>query len=102
MCNSIDDGELRLYDDPQNREFLMSVMSGRIPKELIAEAKGGEVHVNMEDHKEEEYKKPKASEGQPFLNWCQSDFFLFSWPLQNVMTFVLIRVEKPILTIEDF
>lgn len=58
---SIDDGDLRGYDDPQNREFLVSVMAGRIPKELINEAKGGEVHVNMEDHKEEEFKKPKAS-----------------------------------------
>ncbi len=57
---SIDDGELRLYDDPSNREFLMSVMSGRIPKELITEARGGEVHVNMEDHKEEEFQKPKV------------------------------------------
>ena len=35
-------------------------MSGRIPRELITEAKGGEVHVNMEDHKEEEFKKPKV------------------------------------------
>ena len=39
----------------------MSVMSGRIPKELIAEARGGEVHVNMEDHKEEEFKRPKVT-----------------------------------------
>ena len=58
---SIDDGDLRGYDDPQNREFLVSVMAGRIPKELINEAKGGEVHVNMEDHKEEEFKKPKVT-----------------------------------------
>ena len=26
----------------------------------ITEAKGGEVHVNMEDHKEEEFKRPKV------------------------------------------
>ena len=35
-------------------------MTGRIPDELIKEAKGGEVHVNMEDHKHEEYVKPKV------------------------------------------
>lgn len=50
-----------MYNDPQNRDFLTSVMSGRIPRELIAEARGGEVHVNMEDHKEEEFKKPKVA-----------------------------------------
>ena len=35
LC-SIDDGDIRGYDDPQNREFLMSVMAGRIPKELVS------------------------------------------------------------------
>lgn len=57
---SVDDGELRAYNDPGNREFLASVMTGRIPQELVREARGGEVHVNMEDHKTEEYVKPKV------------------------------------------
>ena len=57
---SIDDGELRAYTDPENRGFLASVMQGRIPDELVKEARGGEVHVNMEDHKTEEYVKPKV------------------------------------------
>ena len=58
---SIDDGELRPYNDPRNKTFLQSVMTGRIPEELIKEAKGGEVHVNMEDHKSDEYVKPKVN-----------------------------------------
>lgn len=58
---SIDDGELRAYNDQQNRAFLAAVMTGQIPEELIREAKGGEVHVNMEDHKHEEFVKPKVS-----------------------------------------
>jgi len=68
LVYSIDDGDLRGYDDPQNREFLVSVMAGRIPKELINEAKGGEVHVNMEDHKEEEFKKPKVKSNGDMFN----------------------------------
>lgn len=68
LVYSIDDGDLRGYDDPQNREFLVSVMAGRIPKELINEAKGGEVHVNMEDHKEEEFKKPKVNSNGDMFN----------------------------------
>ena len=40
--------------------FLASIMSGTIPTELVREARGGEVHVNMEDHKTEEFVKPKV------------------------------------------
>ena len=38
-------------------------MSGRIPNELVEEAENGEVHVDIEDHKEEEYQKPKGASG---------------------------------------
>ena len=31
--------------------FQASVMRGAIPAELVKEAKGGEVHVDMEDHR---------------------------------------------------
>jgi len=62
---SLDDGDLRKYDDPQNREFLASVMRGSIPPELVKEAKGGQVNVDMEDHREEEFVKPKTT-AKPF------------------------------------
>jgi len=58
-----EDGELRSYKDPANRSFLASVMSGRIPNELVEEAENGEVHVDIEDHKEEEYQKLKGASG---------------------------------------
>ena len=35
---SLDDGDLRRYDDPGNREFLANIMRGSIPTELIREA----------------------------------------------------------------
>ena len=63
---SIDDGDLRPYNDPHNRAFLSSVMTGRIPQELVTMAEGGEVHVDMEDHKEEEFAKPKGAHRQAF------------------------------------
>ena len=59
---SIDDGPLRAYNDQQNREFLNDVMMGRIPRELVREARGGEVMVNMEDHKDRMYEPPKVCE----------------------------------------
>ncbi|XP_037068246.1 NSFL1 cofactor p47-like [Pollicipes pollicipes] len=57
---SVDDGELREYSDPDNQEFLNSVRGGQVPLELIREAQGGEVHLDMEDHRHEDYEKPKA------------------------------------------
>jgi len=57
---SVDDGDIRLYNDPQHREFLQCVMKGQIPPELVKEAKGGEVNVDMEDHRDEEFVKPKV------------------------------------------
>uniref|UniRef100_H2Z6V7 Uncharacterized protein n=1 Tax=Ciona savignyi TaxID=51511 RepID=H2Z6V7_CIOSA len=56
---TVDDGPLRDFNDPNNAEFLQSVKKGQIPRELIRNAHGGEVHVDMEDHRQEEYKAPK-------------------------------------------
>lgn len=66
---SLDDGPLRTYEDPANGEFLQSIRAGEIPKELLNSSRG-EVNLNMEDHRHEEYqliKKPIrafAGEGQ--------------------------------------
>uniref|UniRef100_F6SW03 Uncharacterized protein n=1 Tax=Ciona intestinalis TaxID=7719 RepID=F6SW03_CIOIN len=62
---TVDDGPLRDFNDPQNQEFLQSVKKGQIPQELIRNAKGGEVHVDMEDHREEDY-KPQKKKLKPF------------------------------------
>merc|ERR1711872_1138029 len=62
---SLDDGDIRHYNDPQHREFLAAVLKGQIPDELVKEAKGGEVHVDMEDHRQEEFVKPKVK-AKPF------------------------------------
>ncbi|XP_072046051.1 NSFL1 cofactor p47-like [Amphiura filiformis] len=56
---SIDDGDLRDYKDPKNAALLNSVSRGEIPMELVREAKGGEVNLDMEDHRQEEYVRPK-------------------------------------------
>lgn len=58
---SVDSGLLRSYDDPSNKDFLDSIRRGEVPNELIHLAKGGEVNLNMEDHRQEDYVKPKAS-----------------------------------------
>jgi len=62
---SVDGGELRKYQDPASEEFMKSVMRGAIPAELVKEAKGGEVHVDMEDHREEEFVREKVA-AKPF------------------------------------
>ena len=36
------------------------MLKGQIPDELVKEACGGEVNVDMEDHRDEEFVKPKV------------------------------------------
>ncbi|XP_075217320.1 NSFL1 cofactor p47 [Lycorma delicatula] len=56
---SVDEGPLRHYNDPANREFLDYVKRGLVPLELVQAARGGEVHLNMEDHHHEDFTPPK-------------------------------------------
>ncbi|XP_050407447.1 NSFL1 cofactor p47 [Patella vulgata] len=57
---SVDNGPLREFKDPGNKEFLDSVSKGEVPRELISMGKGGEVSLNMEDHRNEDFVKPKG------------------------------------------
>ncbi|KAI0226633.1 NSFL1 cofactor p47 [Lamellibrachia satsuma] len=57
---SIDDGPLRDFVDESNAEFLDAVKRGEVPRELIRQAKGGEVNLNMEDHRQEEFVAPRV------------------------------------------
>nr|CAD7258148.1 unnamed protein product [Timema shepardi] len=56
---SINNGPLKRYSDPENRGFLDSVRRGEIPTELVRESHGREVHLNMEDHRHEDFVTPK-------------------------------------------
>ncbi|KAG8133626.1 hypothetical protein E2320_011399 [Naja naja] len=56
---SLDDGELRSYTDPVNAQFLESVKRGEIPAELQRLVHGGQVNLDMEDHQEQEYVRPR-------------------------------------------
>ncbi|XP_068252281.1 UBX domain-containing protein 2B isoform X2 [Nyctibius grandis] len=56
---SLDDGELRSYSDPTNAQFLESIKRGEIPVELQRLVHGGQVNLDMEDHQEQEYVKPR-------------------------------------------
>ncbi|XP_053662503.1 NSFL1 cofactor p47 [Anopheles marshallii] len=52
----INDGELRLYEDPANREFFESITRGEIPEEL--RSKGQTMfRVDLKDNRHEEYVK---------------------------------------------
>lgn len=51
---TVNDGPIRSYADPENKEFLECIRKGEVPRELIREARGSEVHVNMEDHSHED------------------------------------------------
>ena len=58
---NVDDGQLRSYEDEKNKEFLASIQKGELPRELVNQAQGGEVHLDMQDHREEEFVPPKQA-----------------------------------------
>ncbi|CAL4068621.1 unnamed protein product, partial [Meganyctiphanes norvegica] len=58
---TVDGGELRPYEDPGNAEFLTSIRRSEVPQELIREARGGEVYINMADHRHEDYVPKKKN-----------------------------------------
>ncbi|XP_031640210.1 NSFL1 cofactor p47 [Contarinia nasturtii] len=59
---TINDSELRLYEDQKNREFLEYITKGELPPELRQQ--GNMVPVNMEDHRHEDFKQSKM---KPFF-----------------------------------
>ncbi|XP_040837639.1 NSFL1 cofactor p47 isoform X3 [Ochotona curzoniae] len=58
---SLDDGDLRSYQDPANAQFLESIRRGEVPAELRRLAHGGQVNLDMEDHRDEDFVKPKGA-----------------------------------------
>ncbi|KZC11188.1 PREDICTED: NSFL1 cofactor p47 [Dufourea novaeangliae] len=57
---TINDSELRLYSDPENREFLDTIKRGEIPAEIRQEIQSTEAWLDMEDHRHEIYVPPKV------------------------------------------
>lgn len=53
---TVDDGELRSYEDPNNREFFESITHNEIPAELRKQGKAM-VHVNVENHLSDDFVK---------------------------------------------
>lgn len=58
---SLDEGELRTYSDPENALFLESIRRGEIPLELRQRFRGGQVNLDMEDHRDEDFSKPRLA-----------------------------------------
>lgn len=56
---TIDDGELRRFDDEKNRQFLEAINNGYVPREVAGMAK--EVLVSLVDKKSEKYAAQKKS-----------------------------------------
>ncbi|XP_029418239.1 UBX domain-containing protein 2B isoform X4 [Nannospalax galili] len=94
---SLDDGELRPYSDPTNAQFLESVKRGEIPPELQRLVHGGQVNLDMEDHQDQEYIKPRlrfkafSGEGQKLGRIRDvRDFIIQSRPEFATIDFILV------------
>lgn len=76
---SINDGELRRYEDPGNKEFFESIMRGEIPAELRSRGPAM-IHLDLKDNRHEDYEKRSA----PFKAFAGSGQTLGS-PAPNVV-----------------
>ncbi|XP_023313815.1 NSFL1 cofactor p47 [Trichogramma pretiosum] len=56
---TVNNRELRRYDDPANQEFLDTIKRGVIPEEIRSEVAGSVLHLEMEDHRLEDYAPQK-------------------------------------------
>ncbi|VDN32728.1 unnamed protein product [Cylicostephanus goldi] len=63
---SIDDGPLRAFDEPGSRQFLESIMQGRVPPELLAAHPRRRIDLRMQ-RKAGPYEPPKL---KPFQVRC--------------------------------
>ncbi|XP_012258632.1 NSFL1 cofactor p47 isoform X2 [Athalia rosae] len=57
---TLNDGNIRPYNDAGNREFLAAIKRGEVPMEIRQEVQGAEVRLDMEDHRHEEFVPPKV------------------------------------------
>lgn len=55
---TVDDGEPRKVDDPENREFMMAIMTGQCPAELLPDDPQQAIDINMV-RKPGDYEPPK-------------------------------------------
>uniref|UniRef100_A0A0A9XLY1 NSFL1 cofactor p47 n=1 Tax=Lygus hesperus TaxID=30085 RepID=A0A0A9XLY1_LYGHE len=55
---TINEEPLRSYTDPDDREFLRKIRSGQVPPELVEDSANETLHLNMEDHRHENYPAP--------------------------------------------
>jgi len=74
---------------------LASIQRGELPRELIQQAQGGEVHLDMQDHREEEFVPPKQAyklysteghklgAGPTVANECIFILFYLDWLLKQ-------------------
>ncbi|KAI9209461.1 uncharacterized protein BJ171DRAFT_487088 [Polychytrium aggregatum] len=63
---SIDDGELKSYDDPENQEFLRAIQSGRAPTSFLNVAYGQPVELRVAERRSENYAPPPKKPTQAF------------------------------------
>jgi len=62
---SVDDGPLRSFNDPVNRQFIASIEKGEVPQELAERSSGADVDVDLKDRHSEDYVAPPP---KPFEN----------------------------------
>jgi UBX domain-containing protein 1 len=80
--------EIRLYNDPKNKEFLDQITSGKLPMELIRF--GTEVALEMEDRREDDFEQNKVLLNYRTYSKCilaKTSFQNFYWKWKQIRFF---------------
>ena len=101
---TVDDGELRRFEDPANEAFLADVNRGVVPRDL-EEPGIGDVSITLVDKKEEEY-VPKKKKVVPFsgggirLNGANAREVTAQVDTQTAESAVTVDESAPIATVQ--
>jgi UBX domain-containing protein 1 len=80
--------EIRLYNDPKNKEFLDQITSGKLPMELVRF--GTEVALEMEDRREDDFEQNKVLLNYRTYSKCilaKTSFQNFYWKWKQIRFF---------------
>lgn len=109
----VNDGPLRDPETPENRAFLMSLMEGRVPDEIVravreAGGRADELDVQLEDKRGEDYRPPTppayvafSGSGNSIGSVVRGDAFIFrSSVLEPLLSTITIDESAAVTTVQ--
>lgn len=93
---TINDSEIRSYEEPENREFLAAIKRGEVPAEIRQQVQGTDLRLDMEDHRHESYiptkAKVKAFTGKGHMLGRYTRYLFYCYPISIYDFYILLSL----------